>query len=378
MFPLDSGGKSHAGTADPKQRPSVPAPPSKYQIKELPNFESAFAKQQEERGEISSAGSQSGASSRGMSAAQPRRSDPLAPPRRISAGTMRAQMAAEGLEVPPEKGVNGGPSRAVTANEGSLESRGGEGSSGGISGERGGTVAERDPLDRQRVHCWVMVAPGHREVAEGFFVEPSTGVKYALTGSPYHGIEQVWNDVNVWVHMQPNPRREGIADVSWDLKHVKNWERVLDDVTPERARTPADEVGDDVSANSRGSITGDGSTPGTARRGAVEALLGKATLGREKTPGGLAETLARSATLVGEGTRGAVGTPKGSDGGEDVCTLVAIANFVSLWGSSLQGVWWAMRRPDCQKRVRTNQFAIHPLRLIVFTDCLSSLLKPGC
>ena len=303
VFPLDSAGKAHgSGTADPKSRPAVPLPPTKYQIKELPTFESSFAKQQEERGEISSAGSQSGASSRGMSAAQARRSDMSAGPRRISAGTMRAQMAAEGLEVPPEK----------RASEGSLESRGGEGSSAGVSGERGGTAREKDPLDRQRVHCWVMVAPGHREVSEGFFIEPSTGVKYALTGSPYYAIEQVWNDVNLWVNMQPNPRREGIADVSWDLRNVKKWERVLDDVTPERTRAAADDVVEDV----RGSITGENSIPGTARRGPVEALLGKGTLGREKTPGGLAEILSRSATLVGEGLRGTMGTPKGSEGGK--------------------------------------------------------------
>jgi hypothetical protein len=308
VFPPDSVGKPHVGTAESKQKPSAPAAQTKYRVKEVPILESSFVKQQEERGEISSAEGGSAASSRGISAYQARRSDGLAP-RRVSAGTVRAQLAAEALEVPPG-GVGVGGTLETREKDGKEAVRG---TSNGSSGEKKEKV---DPLDRQRVHCWVMVAAGHRELSESFFIEPSTGFKYALSGSHYQAIEVVWNNVNMWVNMQPNPKREGIAGVSWDLKKVENWERVLDDVTPERIPT-ASADGEEPVAASHGSFSGENSVPGTARRGTVETLLRKDTMGREKTPGSAAEGANRSATLTSEGARGAVGTPKGTDLGEE-------------------------------------------------------------
>jgi hypothetical protein len=33
-----------------------------------------------------------------------------------------------------------------------------------------------DPLNKNLVHCWVMVRVGAREVSESFFLEPTTGL----------------------------------------------------------------------------------------------------------------------------------------------------------------------------------------------------------
>ena len=40
---------------------------------------------------------------------------------------------------------------------------------------------ETDPLANQRVHAWVLVRAGKRDVPEHFFVEPSTGRRYAVS-----------------------------------------------------------------------------------------------------------------------------------------------------------------------------------------------------
>ena len=59
-----------------------------------------------------------------------------------------------------------------------------------------------DPLHGLRVHCWVLVLSGKREVAESFFIEPSTGEAHPLDWDQYHGIETLWNQSNYWINMQ--------------------------------------------------------------------------------------------------------------------------------------------------------------------------------
>ena len=59
-----------------------------------------------------------------------------------------------------------------------------------------------DPLHGLRVHCWVMVLSGKREVAETFFIEPLTGQARSAQDENYLGVECVWNNLNYWVNMQ--------------------------------------------------------------------------------------------------------------------------------------------------------------------------------
>ena len=53
-----------------------------------------------------------------------------------------------------------------------------------------------------RIHSWVLVLHGKREVAESFFIEPSTGRAHSLQYDGYLGIESVWSNENYWVNMQ--------------------------------------------------------------------------------------------------------------------------------------------------------------------------------
>lgn len=59
-----------------------------------------------------------------------------------------------------------------------------------------------DKLYGLRVHCWVLVLSGKREVPESFFIEALTGQTKPLDYASYLGIESVWNHRNVWVNMQ--------------------------------------------------------------------------------------------------------------------------------------------------------------------------------
>jgi len=53
-----------------------------------------------------------------------------------------------------------------------------------------------------RVHCWVLVLAGKREVSQGFFIESSSGESHSLEWDQYLGIESLWNHKNYWVNMQ--------------------------------------------------------------------------------------------------------------------------------------------------------------------------------
>jgi len=58
----------------------------------------------------------------------------------------------------------------------------------------------------KRVHAWVLICAGKRDVKESLFVEPSTGRVYGLASSPYMAIESVWNDSNYWINLKFDKR----------------------------------------------------------------------------------------------------------------------------------------------------------------------------
>lgn len=82
---------------------------------------------------------------------------------------------------------------------------------------------EDDPLEGKRVHAWVLVRAGKRDVAEHFFIEASTGRTYSLRDAPYLGIECVWNHENYWVNMQHHP----VHTTLLDLANPTDWEYVF-------------------------------------------------------------------------------------------------------------------------------------------------------
>ena len=59
-----------------------------------------------------------------------------------------------------------------------------------------------DPLHGSRIHCWVVVLSGKREVPETFFIEALTGKAKSPKDPNYLGIESIWNHKNYWVNMQ--------------------------------------------------------------------------------------------------------------------------------------------------------------------------------
>ncbi|XP_026188543.1 dynein regulatory complex subunit 7 isoform X2 [Mastacembelus armatus] len=82
-----------------------------------------------------------------------------------------------------------------------------------------------DPLRGLRVHCWVLVLSGSRNIQENFFIDPLTGNSYSTTHNNFLGIESVWNNLNYYVNMQDCSN--GCADMVYDLEDVKTWEPIL-------------------------------------------------------------------------------------------------------------------------------------------------------
>lgn len=66
----------------------------------------------------------------------------------------------------------------------------------------GFSMTQEDSLHGLRIHCWVLVRAGKREMSEDMFVEASTGKVFQTDSSPYLGIEGVFNHKNYWVDMQ--------------------------------------------------------------------------------------------------------------------------------------------------------------------------------
>ncbi|XP_043083581.1 dynein regulatory complex subunit 7 isoform X1 [Puntigrus tetrazona] len=82
-----------------------------------------------------------------------------------------------------------------------------------------------DPLRGLRVHCWVLVLSGNREVPENFFIDPLTGKSYSTTNDNFLGIESVWNHQNYWVNKQDCTF--GCNEMTFDLGDLSKWEYVL-------------------------------------------------------------------------------------------------------------------------------------------------------
>ncbi|KAH9109504.1 hypothetical protein AeMF1_015421 [Aphanomyces euteiches] len=86
---------------------------------------------------------------------------------------------------------------------------------------------DEDELDGKRVHAWVLVRAGRRDVTEHVFIEPSTGRKYAVHQSPYVAIDSVWNHQNYWVNMQATKTSPRVHETLFDLANATDWEFVF-------------------------------------------------------------------------------------------------------------------------------------------------------
>ena len=84
-------------------------------------------------------------------------------------------------------------------------------------------VKPPDPWKGERLHCWVLVKEGKREVEAPFFIEPTTGRRYTLDSSLYENVEFVFNHTNFWIHMMPS---KAVNEVDFDL-YAGDWEYVM-------------------------------------------------------------------------------------------------------------------------------------------------------
>ncbi|XP_050298709.1 dynein regulatory complex subunit 7 [Anthonomus grandis grandis] len=82
-----------------------------------------------------------------------------------------------------------------------------------------------DELEGQRVHAWILLASGCRNVPENLFIEPSTGISHPLNSDLYCGIESIWNHENYWVNLQDCS--QGLGNLSYDLTDTEKWEHLL-------------------------------------------------------------------------------------------------------------------------------------------------------
>ncbi|XP_070577144.1 dynein regulatory complex subunit 7-like [Ptychodera flava] len=79
-----------------------------------------------------------------------------------------------------------------------------------------------DELFGLRIHSWVLVLSGKREVPENFFIEPLTGNSFPTSDPSFLGIESLWNNSNYWVCMQDCS--EGCKNLIFDLGDCARWE----------------------------------------------------------------------------------------------------------------------------------------------------------
>lgn len=85
-----------------------------------------------------------------------------------------------------------------------------------------------DPLKDKRVHFWILIKKGLRDIENDFFVEPVSGNIYKINDEnlPFIRIESIWNDKNYWVNVQ---NTNCIGNMSFDLNDTKCWEFILFD-----------------------------------------------------------------------------------------------------------------------------------------------------
>ncbi|NXY49935.1 DRC7 protein, partial [Ceuthmochares aereus] len=104
---------------------------------------------------------------------------------------------------------------------------------------------DRDPLHGLRVHAWVLVLSGKRDVAKTFFINPFTGRSHSTTDEHFLGIESVWNHRNYWVNKQDC--WNGCKDLTFDLGDAVCWEIMLSESNEPLHLLPDTEEEEDLS-----------------------------------------------------------------------------------------------------------------------------------
>jgi hypothetical protein len=122
-----------------------------------------------------------------------------------------------------------------------------------------------DPYLGKRVHCWVMIKKGKRDVKKNMFIESSTGRIWELDAKnyPYSRIDQLFNNQNFWINLFPE---RDIKDLPFDKMNsasTVDWEYVmLDTVIFDMEVNPDDNYDLGSLANASNIPVNDGSAAG--------------------------------------------------------------------------------------------------------------------
>ena len=71
-----------------------------------------------------------------------------------------------------------------------------------------------DEFSNKRLHCWVLLSKGNREIQETFFIEPTTGRRYSIDEAPYQTVECIFNNKNYWINLDPT---RSIEEINFDF-----------------------------------------------------------------------------------------------------------------------------------------------------------------
>ena len=99
-----------------------------------------------------------------------------------------------------------------------------------------------DEYGQSRLHCWVLLQKGNREIQETFFIEPTTGRKYAIEDAPYYSVEAIFNNKNFWINLDP---ARGLDEINFDFQddNTGEWEYVM--LQTQEKKKSGDNDGDD-------------------------------------------------------------------------------------------------------------------------------------
>lgn len=86
--------------------------------------------------------------------------------------------------------------------------------------------SDEDEYENRRIHCWILVRKGPREVEKDRYIEPTTGRVYDVNRCPYFKIDLIWNHRNLWVNMQIC----NASQVQLDLYNSRFFEYVMLDL----------------------------------------------------------------------------------------------------------------------------------------------------
>mmetsp|Transcript_36122 Transcript_36122/g.81720 ORF Transcript_36122/g.81720 Transcript_36122/m.81720 type:complete len:855 (+) Transcript_36122:52-2616(+) len=117
--------------------------------------------------------------------------------------------------------------------------------------------SDEDEFENRRLHCWILLRKGSREVEEDTYIEPTTGRLYDVKRCPYLKIDIIWNHRNLWVNMQIC----NASDVQLELFNSRFFEYVMldtdsgaptENLFADETRLTSGVVAEDTSENDQG------------------------------------------------------------------------------------------------------------------------------